>query len=145
MTSGYIYLRENEYWNIYNAIKLGKTSNIPDRERTYITSEIKRGKFIMVIKIDLEIMDLLEKDLQKYFNSLDLNIKFNAGIEFYNKKIIDLIIIFLDKININYKILTEDEINNLIGKIKINNKLIENKYVSRDYQNCKIIFQYYVS
>lgn len=134
MTPGYIYLRENEYWNMYNVIKLGKTSNIPDRERTYITSEIKRGKFIIVIEIDLEIMDLLEKDLQKYFNSLDLNIKFNAGVEFYDKKIIDLIIPFLDKINIKYKILTEDEINNLIGKIRINNKSIENKYVPRDYQ-----------
>ena len=134
MISGYIYLRENEYWYMYDAIKLGKTSNIPDRERTYITSEIKRGKFIMVIKIDLEIMDLLEKDLQKYFNSLDLNIKFNAGVEFYDKKIIDLIIPFLDKINIKYKILTEDEINNLIGKIRINNKSIENKYVPRDEQ-----------
>jgi len=134
MIYGYIYLRKNEYWNMYDAIKLGKTSNIPDRERTYITSEIKRGKFIMVIEIDLEIMDLLEKDFQKYFNSLCLNIKFNAGVEFYDKKIIDLIIPFLDKINIKYKILTEDEINNLIGKIRINNKSIENKYVPRDYQ-----------
>jgi predicted helicase len=134
MIYGYVYLRENEYWNMYDAVKLGKTSNIPDRERTYITSEIKKGKFIMVIEIDLEIMDLLEKDLQKYFNSLGLNIKFNAGVEFYNKKIIDLIIPFLDKINIKYKILTENEINNLIGKIRINNKSIENKYVPRDYQ-----------
>jgi len=134
MLYAYIYLRENEYWNIYDAVKLGKTSNIPDRERTYITSEIKRGKFIMVIKIDLEIMDKLEKDLQKYFNNLNLNIKFNAGVEFYNKKIIDLIIPFLDKINIKYKILTEDEINNLIGKIRINKKTIENNYVPRDYQ-----------
>ena len=134
MILGYIYLRKNEYWNMYDAVKLGKTSNIPDRERAYITSEIKRGKFIMVIEIDLEIMDILEKDLQKYFNSLDLNIKFNAGVEFYNKKIIDLIIPFLDKINIKYKILTEDEINNLIGKIRINNKSIENKYVPRDEQ-----------
>lgn len=134
MIYGYTYLRENEYWNMYNAIKLGKTSNIPDREKTYITSEIKRGKFIMVIEIDLEIMDLLEKDLQKYFNSLDLNIKFNAGVEFYDKKIINLIIPFLDKINIKYKILTENEINNLIRKIRINNKSIENKYVPRDEQ-----------
>ena len=41
---GYIYMRTNEYWDLYDAYKLGKTSNIVERETNYITSEIKRGK-----------------------------------------------------------------------------------------------------
>ena len=40
MSKGYIYLRENEYWNSYNIYKLGKTQCIPNRESTYKTSEI---------------------------------------------------------------------------------------------------------
>ena len=84
MSIGYIYIRSNECWDIYNAYKLGKTENIPDREQTYKTSEIKRGIYIKVIELDLIILDKLEIDLQKYFNKLDLHIKINAGTEFYN-------------------------------------------------------------
>ena len=47
----YIYIRSNEYWNIYNVFKLGKTTNIFDRESTYITSEIKRGYYVMILVI----------------------------------------------------------------------------------------------
>ena len=62
---GYIYIRTNEYWDLYNAFKLGKTLSIPDREQTYITSEVKRGFYVMVIEIDLIILDNIEKQLQK--------------------------------------------------------------------------------
>jgi hypothetical protein len=56
MSHGYIYIRSNEYWETYGAVKLGKTINIPDREKTYITSEIKRGVFIMVIEVEIFII-----------------------------------------------------------------------------------------
>jgi predicted helicase len=130
---GYIYIRTNEYWNIYNAYKLGKTTNIPEREQTYITSEIKRGKYKLVIELDQNILDKTEKDLQLYFNSLKLDIKYNGGVEFYKKEIIDHIIPYLEKNKILYKILSEEEINNLIRKYRDN--IIENKiYKPREYQ-----------
>ena len=66
MTPGYIYLRENEYWYMYDAIKLGKTSNIPDRERTYITSEIK-----ISIIIEEKSLNKAVKSLHKAFNLAD--------------------------------------------------------------------------
>ena len=47
MSYGYIYIRSNEYWDFYDVYKLGKTLNIPDREQTYITSEIRRGKELL--------------------------------------------------------------------------------------------------
>jgi hypothetical protein len=41
--NGYIYIRTNELCDLHNACKLGKTTNLPDRESGYITSEIKKG------------------------------------------------------------------------------------------------------
>ena len=119
MNIGYIYIRTNEYWNIYDAYKLGKTLSIPDREQIYITSEIKRGSYAMIIEIDSIILDNVEKQLQTYFNELNLNIKFNAGIEFYKKEIINFIIPYFETNNIKYKILSKDEIDDLIRKIRI--------------------------
>ena len=134
MDIGYIYIRTNEYWNSYDAYKLGKTLNIPDREQTYITSEIKRGYYEMIFEIDLTILDDIEKQLQIYFNELNLHIKFNAGIEFYKKEIIHLIIPYFDRNNIKYKILSKDEIDDLIRKIRIcdNNDSIENIKINND-------------
>ena len=117
MSKGYIYLRENEYWNSYNIYKLGKTQCIPNRESTYKTSEIKLGKFIMVIEIQQEKMDLIEKILQKYFSNY--NIKFNGGIEFFDKEIINHIIHYLEKTNIIFKVLTELEIKDLVRPERI--------------------------
>ncbi len=119
MNIGYIYIRTNEYWDLYDSFKLGKTLSIPDREQTYITSEINRGTYVMIIEIDLIILDNIEKQLQIYFNKLNLHIKFNAGIEFYKKEIINFIIPYFDTNNIKYKILSKDEINSLIRNIKI--------------------------
>ena len=117
MSKGYIYLRENEYWNSYNIYKLGKTQCIPNRESTYKTSEIKLGKFIIVIEIPYEKMDLIEKLLQRYFSNY--NIRFNGGIEFFNKEIINHIITYLEKTNIIFKILTESEIKELVRPERI--------------------------
>ena len=138
-TNGYIYIRTNEYWDLYDVFKLGKTMSIPDREQTYITSEIKRGSYVIIIEIDLIILDNVEKQLQVYFNQLNLHIKFNAGIEFYKKEIINFIIPYFDTNNIKYKILTKDEIDGLIRKIRIYEQIenieLNNKiYNPRDYQ-----------
>ena len=147
MSKGYIYLRENEYWNAYNIYKLGKTQCIPNRESTYKTSEIKLGKFIMVIEISHEKMDLIEKLLQRYF--LNYNIKFNGGIEFFHKEIINHIIHYLEKTNIIFKILTESEIKELVKPERIENikniiqsinlkKIIKNK-ISPNTQQLQIL------
>lgn len=122
---GYIYIRSNEYWDIYDVYKLGKTTNILDRENNYITSEIKRGQYVMIIELDLNIMDNIEKNLQQYFNDLGFNIKFNAGIEFYKKEITKYIIPYLIKNKIDHKVLSDFEIKNLIRKTRnTENKII---------------------
>jgi superfamily II DNA or RNA helicase len=138
MNIGYIYIRTNEYWDLYDAFKLGKTLSIPDREQTYITSEIKRGTYVMIIEIDLIILDNIEKQLQIYFNELNLHIKFNAGIEFYKKEIINFIIPYFDTNNIKYKILSKDEIDGLIRKIRIYDNSDNNTSNDESIENIKL-------
>ena len=48
---GYIYIREHEAYSKYDACKLGKTENIPERDNTYITGEIFRGIFTLVFEV----------------------------------------------------------------------------------------------
>lgn len=121
MKIGYIYIRTNEYWDIYDAFKLGKTTSIPDREQTYITSEIKRGGYVIVIEIDIDLLDNIEIQLQIYFNQLNLGIKFNAGVEFYKKEILVLIVPYFETNHIKYRILSNEEIGCLIKKTRDNN------------------------
>ena len=80
----YIYVRCHPAYDLYNACKLGKTSNIPERGSLYATGEIIRGEFKLVFKV----ADV-EAELKKHFH--DLNIRRNAGTEFFDKKIMDLI------------------------------------------------------
>jgi len=67
MNIGYIYIRTNEYWDLYNAVKLGKTINIPDREQTYITSEIKRGSYVMILFLLILPLELMVYFIMKFY------------------------------------------------------------------------------
>ena len=115
MNNGYIYIRNHIYYNIDNVCKLGKTKNIVNRDYSYATSEYKRGEFILVIEIlNDQIYDdtYVEKLLQRYFKNYHL--KKDGGSEFYNNKIINEIILFLSKTNIKFRVLSKEEINNII-------------------------------
>ena len=121
MTFGYIYIRTNEYWDLYDSCKLGITSSILDREQLYVTCEIKRGSYIMIIQVEQANLKLIERKLQMYFNSLGLHVKFDGGIEFYKKSIGNYIIPYLISNNIEHKILSPEEIKSLDRKIRICN------------------------
>jgi hypothetical protein len=71
---------------------LGKANNIPDRDTQYATGEIKRGHFELVIEMSKDVIGIVEKMLQKYFNSLGFHIQYDGGTEFYKRNIIHLII-----------------------------------------------------
>ena len=107
-SKGTIYLRDNAWYKMENVIKLGISSFAKDRSNTYITSEVVRGEYISVIEIPLDKMKLLDKYLKSYFKLY--NIYKGGGTEFYNRCIIDLIEPYLKKINIEYKVLTKEEI-----------------------------------
>jgi len=111
-TNGYIYVRNHPSYDADNACKMGKASNIPERDTQYATSEIKRGYFEAVFEIPQEKMGIVERLLQNEF--CELNIKYDAVTEFYNKKIITLIEPYLIKLGIKYKKLSKQEINDLV-------------------------------
>lgn len=115
--NGYVYLRNHaSYVDIHNEplYKMGKTNNIPERDDQYATSEVFRGKFVCVFQVENE--SYIERLLQNEFNSF--NKRYDGGIEFYDKKIIDYIEPFLITKGIKYKKLTEEEIDNLTRRKK---------------------------
>jgi len=109
---GYIYIRNHEAYDIYNGCKMGKANNIPERDTTYATGEIKRGYFEAVFEVPIEKMGFVERLLQNEFH--ELNIKYDAGTEFYNKKIITLIEPYLNTLRIKYKKLSNQDISDLV-------------------------------
>lgn len=110
--NGYIYIRNHESYDVYDACKMGKANNIPERDTQYATGEIKRGYFESVFEVPIENVGMVERLLQNEF--WELNIKYDAGREFYNKKIINVIEPYLIKIGIKYRKLSKEEIKNLI-------------------------------
>jgi len=113
---GYIYVRCNEWWlNDYKSCKMGKTTNIPDRDSQYATGEIKRGYFESVYEVNCPI--IVERVLKYEFR--ELNIIYDGGTEFYNQKIIDLIEPKLTELGIEYRKLSKQEISDLVRRNRV--------------------------
>jgi superfamily II DNA or RNA helicase len=132
--SNYIYIRINESYEKYNAVKVGCTTNILNRE--CITWEIVRGKFILVAELDCDCK-YVEKILQDEL--IEDNIYLGGGTEFYNKIIISKVIPILDRIlhpeegrNIKYKLLSDDDIDCLERKL-YNDKIDFRKEKQNEY------------
>jgi predicted helicase len=132
MEQGYIYIRRNNWYDIFNACKLGKTLNIPDRNSQYITGEIERGYFYPVFNIDSNLLDQIENELKNEF--INYNIYKNGGTEFYSIEIINLIETFLKNKNYKYNILTQIEIDNLIHNNYNKDDQIKNKIKPLEHQ-----------
>jgi superfamily II DNA or RNA helicase len=112
MSCGYIYIRTHPSYDIHNVYKMGRTDSILDRDSQYATGEFIRGRFKLVLGFNSEysITDV-ELKLQNKF--IHLNVKKDGGIEFYDKIIINQIEPYLTKNGINFKRLSEEEIDEL--------------------------------
>ena len=108
-SKGTIYFRDNVWYKMENVIKMGIASFARDRANTYITGEVERGEYVSVIEIPLDKMRVIDKCLKNYFK--EYNVYKGGGTEFYNRIIIDLIEPYLKTLNIDYKVLTKEEIN----------------------------------
>ena len=115
----YVYIRRHYAYDKFNACKFGITTNIPQRDTQYATGEIQRGTFEPVIEMSDKNSKIFEKMFQNYSNSLGYHIKYDGGKEFFNIKILDILIPYLDKTNIEYRILSKDEISRLIRKERL--------------------------
>ena len=131
MMKGYIYIRNNEWCELKKIYKVGITKSIKDRNNTYITGEIIRGKFIKIFELDFND----NNNQLKYIDNIikikfkKLNVYFDAGTEFYDITIIDKIDDFLLKNNIKFKLVNENELKRLNRKNKNSLKNIINKYI----------------
>jgi superfamily II DNA or RNA helicase len=131
----YIYVRTHLSYDYYNLCKLGKTNNIPERDSQYATGEIKRGCFEIVYEVDIKIVSIIERLLQNEF--CELNVKYDAGTEFYDKMIISYIEPYFIKLGIKYKKLSKTDINNLVrcNRIKLIMKKINIKLLIQLLKN----------
>lgn len=110
---GYIYVRRSHIsHDIDGVCKMGKTQNIPERDTQYATGELKRGYFEDVYEVPKEKMGTVEKILQLKFH--ELNVKYDAGVEFYDQKIIELIEPYLNTLSLIFRRLTKEEISILV-------------------------------
>ena len=115
---GYIYLRSHPSYGVNNALKIGKSINIPERDTQYATSEIKRGHFQAVFEVPIKKMGIVEHRLQSKF--CELNVRYDGGTEFYNKKITTLIEPYSYKLGIEHKKLFRQGIRGLTRFYEIN-------------------------
>jgi superfamily II DNA or RNA helicase len=114
---GYIYIRTHPAYDLYNACKLGKAINIPDRDSQYATGEIIRGTFEAVFEVPNERVGIIERLLQNEFR--EHHVKHNAGTEFYDKAIIQRVVPYFKQIGITYRQLPGYEVAELLRKHRI--------------------------
>jgi len=125
MNKGYIYIRIHTSYDKYNVCKLGKTINLIERNSTYKTGEVESGYFEYAIEIEIKKLDIIEKLLQNHFKLLGYYYYLDGGIEFFTKDIIPLIIPYLKTLNLEFTILSKEQIKLIIRKNNI--KKIFNK------------------
>jgi superfamily II DNA or RNA helicase len=142
---GFFYIRENIYWNnpLENYYKTGITQDIKNRECPYITTEKIKGKFIKVIQLHSQYNINSKQKLHNIDNLIklrfkSLNIRDTGGTEFYNKNIINLIEGFLISIGVSFKVLSDDEVEDLERFIYLKNVLTHNIIFQRYLKNKKL-------
>ena len=64
-TNGYIYVRNHTSYDVNDACKLGKATNIPERDIQYATGEIKRGYFEAVFEVPIKKIGIVEPKIKK--------------------------------------------------------------------------------
>ena len=132
---GYIYLRDNDWCKENNVLKMGKSESIKDRQSGYITAEIRRGKFIKIIELNVNerqliIIDNLLKDEFKY-----LNVCYDACTELYKREIEDKLEDFFIKRKLIYSIVNESD----LKRINRNKSLIYNRYLTLFRNSFKLL------
>ena len=118
---GYLYCRTNSSYRDENVTKMGITDNPSDRDSQYATGEVKRGYFIVVFEVPFECMRIVENLLQYEFR--ELNIKYDAGTEFYDEKIVNRIEPYLKESGIEYRKLLDQEISVISRRNRLRSKI----------------------
>jgi superfamily II DNA or RNA helicase len=121
MCFAYLYFRENELTILHSVIKCGITLSYVHRNNGYTCYEIHRGKYIKIIRVSANIILQLDKTIKDHFKHL--NIRFDAGTEYYQKNMVDNIESFLELLNVKFTVLSDDELLNIEYKCELMYKL----------------------
>lgn len=139
MAYSYIYLRDNEWFQMKSLIKLGVTSYLINRESGYKTSEPVLGEYIQVYQIPKTLEKWVDKKLKQYFKPQNIILynRHNApgGSEYYTRDIIDTLNTALRSLNVKYKRLTFDEIVNQERKEYFKEKVDKNLHFQHFVKN----------
>ncbi len=111
-TIGYVYVRKHPSYDDFDACKLGSTKNINARDRQYVTGEVTRGHFALVLEVPLNLMKYVDRRLKEYFKEYSVTI--DGGVEFYSKSIIPLIKSCLKDCGIKFKKIHKKDIDALV-------------------------------
>ncbi len=134
---GYIYIRTHPSYDVDDVCKVGITIFYPERDFQYATGEFRRGTFQSVFEVNSNAMRFIEKLIHSHFKGLSR--KANGGTEFFNKKIIDLLEQYFFETGIEYRKLSNQEIENSIRKYRIKKilKKIDKKELIEALQSTK--------
>jgi len=110
---GYIYLRDNVWFNEEKVYKMGIMTNGKSRDSTYSTGEVKRGKFVVVIEIAWCQMKRFDMVLKHHFQKL--NKRFDGGTEFYDRSILKYLVPFV-KSRLPCRVLSQEEVDKMERK-----------------------------
>ena len=146
---GCLYIRDNELCRLKNIYKIGKTISVKNRNDSYITYEHERGELEYVVEIyeDKRRPSLTLTKIDYYLtNYLQSENNYRGGgREYYNRdlsKLIEMIEFILQKINIEYKVLTKEEIS-LINRRERFIDTFERVMPKFNYLNVQHIVQQY--
>lgn len=109
---GYVYLRDNLWFQSEGVLKMGITKCIKNRSTTYITSEIIRGQYLEVFEVPINALRMIDRLLKNYFKSLHVSTT-GGGTEFYKREIIGLVEEFLKQTTYYFRKLNEEEISKI--------------------------------
>ncbi len=114
---GYIYIRNHSSYDEHGVYKLGATEHFGRRDLTYKTGEFTRGKYVMIIEVPKDRMFSLEKIIQRYFKNYSR--KRDGGSEFFSREILTEIMNFFKEIQIEHRLLTEEEIEEILKETRL--------------------------
>ena len=124
--SDYIYLRNKDGDYLHNDkqfIKLGETNDLIGRDEVYATGEHIRGNYVKIFQLlnmdSKKCEKILKNMFKKYHKYID------AGTEFYEYIIVDLIEETLTELHIKYKPVNIDDIERQIKDNTYKRKLVE--------------------
>lgn len=110
---GYIYLRDNDWFQQEEVYKMGIMTNGKSRDSTYSTGEVKRGTFVLVIEIAWCQMKRFDLVLKHHFQKL--NKRFDGGTEFYSRSVLKYLVPFV-KSRLPCRVLSQEEVDKMERK-----------------------------